>query len=106
MKPIYIFEASSMMGMRDHKGQWWKVVQACVRCGECCMDNDPGWIFAQDEMVGGCKYLEEREDDGLFNCTLMMYRPLGCCVSNPHTIPEFCSIVMEPIDAMDQVLSL
>lgn len=103
MSPIYIFKASSMIGMRDHLGQWWKVVQDCVRCGQCCMDQGPTWKFAEDEIMGGCVFLEEREND-LYRCSLMMYRPLGCGVTNPHTIPKYCSIIMEKIDSPDELV--
>jgi hypothetical protein len=93
----YIFETYKMVGMRDHLGQWWKVTQDCVRCGECCNDCGPEWHFAQDEIVGGCKYLEEYEDSGKFLCRLRSSRPFACCCNDPHTIPEYCSVVLEKI---------
>jgi len=96
MKERYIFEHSVMVAVRDHKGQWWKVVRDCVRCGQCCMDTSRTWKFALDDIIGGCRYLEEL-DDGLYNCELRSYRPFGCCCNNPHTIPEYCSVVLEKI---------
>ena len=67
------------------------------------MDQGPTWKFAEDEIMGGCVFLEEREND-LYRCSLMMYRPLGCGVTNPHTIPKYCSIIMEKIDSPDELV--
>lgn len=86
-----------MIGMQDHHGQWWKVVKDCIRCGQCCMDSPPSWEFAQDDIVGGCTFLKEQED-GTYLCGLKGYRPFGCCCNDPHTIPKYCSVVLEKID--------
>ena len=93
----YIFENMVMKGMQDHTGQWWKVVEDCVRCGKCCKETNPNWCFAKDE-EGGCIYLEKEDDGKTFRCDLRGYRPFGCCCNDPHTVPEYCSVVLEKID--------
>jgi hypothetical protein len=92
-----------MIGMRDHLGQWWKVTQDCTRCGQCCMDQGPSWKFAEDKIMGGCKYLEEL-DSGEYNCSLRMYRPLGCAASYPNKLPEYCSVKFKKVKSGAVVL--
>ena len=101
----YIFEGIKMLGMKDHKGQWWKVAQDCIRCGECCLDQGPGWHFAQDEYLGGCKYLAEEDDKSGYRCLLGAYRPIGCCINSPFVPEEYCSVKLEKIDDPVELLS-
>lgn len=104
MEPLFIFEAFKMKGMRDHLGIWWKVVQDCVRCGECCLDRDPHWHFAQDEFLGGCKYLAENDDD-TYRCALGHARPFSCCGNSPYSGDDYCSVVLEKIENPMELLN-
>jgi hypothetical protein len=104
MEPKYIFEGFKMVGMRDHTGQWWKVAQDCTQCGQCCMDQTPHWHFAQDDMVGGCKYLAEEDDGSKYRCLLGAYRPFGCCGNSPFSDLDYCSVKLEKIDDPSNLL--
>lgn len=101
---IRIFEHMIMKGMRDHKGQWWKVTQGCARCGACCRDMDFNWHFADGK--GGCTYLKLEDDEKTYRCDLKGYRPFGCCGNNPEYPLEGCSVVLERIDDPTTLLQL
>jgi len=98
MEIKHIFRGIKMIGTRDHTGQWWKVVQDCVRCGKCCMDAGPGWVFGMGKNLEGCKYLEKENDGKTYRCDLGAYRPLGCCCNSPFSTKEYCKVVLEKID--------
>jgi len=102
---ITIFEGQKMLGLQDHHGQWWKVTTDCVRCGECCLDQGPNWHFAQDEHLGGCRYLEEEDDGKTYRCDLRAYRPLGCSINTPFVPEEYCKVRFKKVDSAEEVLS-
>ena len=98
----YIFEHMTMIGMQDHTGQWWKVVEHCARCGKCCMDIGANWLYPDGK--GGCVHLELEEDNETYRCDLRVYRPQGCSTNDPFTRPDFCSHRMEKIDDPSSLL--
>jgi hypothetical protein len=90
-----------MVGMQDHHGQWWEVVEDCAVCGQCCIDMK-GVVFPKhDNWVqenGVCKYLDMSRED-IKPCLLYPHRPYGTCTNNnPHTMPEYCKMKMEKIN--------
>jgi len=102
MRNRFVFEEHRMVGMRDHTGQWWKVVEDCVRCGKCCMDVPMYWRFYDKEK--GCKYLELEDDGKTYRCDLGAYRPIGCSCNSPFSIVEYCSVKLEKIDDPSSLL--
>ncbi len=100
MPNLFIFQDIKMIGMRDHKGQWWKIVQDCVRCGECCKSMGPGWWFGMGKDLTGCKYLESEEDATIYpyRCDLGGFRPFGCSCNSPFSKVDYCSVVLEKIN--------
>jgi hypothetical protein len=100
----YIFDDMTMVGLRDYTGQWWKVVQGCVRCGQCCDNSGPGWIFGFGERKEGCKYLKEEADGKTYRCDLGVLRPFGCSCNHPYSKKEFCSVRLEKIDEPSSLL--
>jgi hypothetical protein len=90
----YLFDGWKMIAVKDDHGQWWKVVKDCTRCGRCCLDSGPDWIFPDKQ--GGCKYLVGLED-GTYLCNLKGYRPFGCSCNSPP-VPEYCEVVLEKTD--------
>lgn len=95
MEPRHIFDGMTMIATRDHTGQWWKVVQHCVRCGECCNDRGPRWIFGMGEDLIGCRFLEEEESVYPFRCDLGGHRPLSCSLNSPFSGLEYCQVKFE-----------
>lgn len=100
----FIFEHMTMIGMQDHEGQWWKVVEHCARCGQCCDDAGPGWIFGIGELLEGCKYLEKEADGETYRCDLRGNRPQACGCNSPFSKKEYCSVKFEKIDDPSSLL--
>lgn len=100
----YIFEHMKMLGLQDHTGQWWKVTKDCVRCGECCLDQDANWHFAQDEHLGGCKYLGEEGEGETYRCNLKSSRPFNCCINTPFAAEEYCSVELQKVEGVEEIL--
>jgi hypothetical protein len=98
-----IFSHMTMIGLQDHEGQWWKVVEHCARCGQCCDNKGPGWHFGFGEILEGCKYLE-KEDDGTHRCDLRSSRPLSCSCNSPFSKADYCSVRFEKIDEPSSLL--
>jgi len=92
-----IFDGIKLLGLQDHKGQWWKVVEDCARCGKCCMDVPPNWKLGLNEDLGGCRHLAEEDDKSGYRCLLGAYRPIGCCGNSPFSTVEYCSVKFEKI---------
>jgi len=97
----YIFDGIKMVGLKDHNGQWWKVVKDCAQCGQCCLSVGNPWWFANEE--GACKYLKLHEG-GKYLCGLGSSRPFSCCISDPEGIEDFCTVVLEKIDDPSSLL--
>jgi hypothetical protein len=100
----YIFEHMTMIGLQDHTGQWWEVVQHCVRCGQCCDDAGPDWVFGLGERKEGCKYLELEDEGGIHRCDLRGKRPFTCSCNSPFSKKEYCSVRFEKIDEPSSLL--
>jgi hypothetical protein len=102
MPNLYIFEDMKMLGMKDHTGQWWRIIQDCVRCGECCRDIGPNWYFSDGDC--GCIYLEKEADGKTYRCDLKGSRPFNCCGNSPFSDLEYCKVVLEKIDDPSSLL--
>jgi hypothetical protein len=100
---IQIVKGIKLIGLRDHLGQWWKVDQDCVRCGQCCLDRDPHWVFAADEFLGGCKYLEE-ETEETYMCGLKTARPFSCTGNSPFSKVDYCKVTFVKVDNVEEII--
>ena len=103
----YIFEHMVMIGLQDHTGQWWKVVEGCARCGKCCMTvatlpHGVRWHFHDEEK--GCVYLGKEDDGKTYRCDLKGYRPFGCCCNSPFSALDYCSVILEKVDEPSSLL--
>jgi len=91
-----VLDGIKMLALQDIDGIWWKVVQDCVHCMECCLDKGVMWPFADSE--GRCKYIDE--DTKL--CSLKSERPLSCCLNHPTAKDEYCKVVLRRMSIVEK----
>lgn len=66
------------------------VTQRCTNCGKCCKSKTGGaWPLGSEK--DECSY-HKVDSTGLSQCSLGMYRPLGCCLDPYRGGETFCQI--------------
>jgi len=71
---------------REPDGTWYKQVEGCNQCGECCKRVPKHWWLGINEK-GWCKYLRQH-DDG-YMC--MADTPFGC-MTGDYAGKDWCSV--------------
>jgi hypothetical protein len=103
MKVRQVYDDGSLVILRDHNGQWWKIVQDCVQCGKCCMDVSNKWPW-YDEDRGGCKYLVEEVYSDKYRCSLgKSGRAFRCAGNSPFSQVEYCVVSFEEIEVEEAI---
>ena len=72
---------------------WMVKVSKCQMCGKCCSDLDEN--FTLKVIDKHCEFLEkEPGKNDLWRCSLGLFRPFQCCVTQRSNIPS-CTVKYE-----------